>query len=159
MERFPKSLPDAVRLFQLADLLRDSAQTIVDEWARETEIIARTRKATDDHPQILPSHKLHDAQRTVLAITGSLTELVAEPHSRILEVGCQFWESRALYIAAERRIPDLLDEAGEEGMDIQELGKRTGIEHLKLCMHFFPFMFSYWQTWPIRISMEGLLIG
>lgn len=137
MERFPKSLPDAVRLLQLADLLKNSAQTIVDEWARETQTIAGSRKTKDDRPNILPSRKLHDAQRTVLAITGSLTELVAEPYSRIQEVGCQYWESRALYIVAERRIPDLLDEAGEEGMDIQDIGKKTGIEYLKLCMHFF----------------------
>ena len=133
MERFPKSLPDAVRLLQLSSLLRDSAQIVVDEWASEAEIIGRKNVTNADNPRILPSRKLHDAQRTILAITGSLTEIVAEPYSRIQEVACQYWESRALYIAAERRIPDLLAKAGEDGMDIQEIGQKTGIEYLKLC--------------------------
>ena len=133
MERFPKSLPDAVRLLQLSSLLRDSAQIVVDEWASEAEIIGKANVAKADNPRILPSRKLHDAQRTILAITGSLTEIVAEPYSRIQEVACQYWESRALYIAAERRIPDLLAKAGEDGMDIQEIGQKTGIEYLKLC--------------------------
>lgn len=132
MDRSLKTLPDAVHLLQLSDLLKSSAQVVVDEWANETEYIARAETVSDDNPRILPSRKLHDAQRTIYAITGSLIELVAEPWSRVQEVGCQYWESRALYIAAERRIPDLLAEAGEHGMDIQELGQKTGIEYLKL---------------------------
>ena len=133
MERFLKTLPDAVHLLQLSDLLKSSVQIVIDEWAKETELIARPKTAGSDRPQILPSRQLHNAQRTIFAITGSLVELIAEPYSRIQEVGCQYWESRALYIAAERRIPDLLAEAGEGGMDIQELGQKTGIEYLKLC--------------------------
>jgi len=58
---------------------------------------------------------------------------VSEPPSRIIEVACQYWESRALYIAAERRIPDLLADVGEGGLSSKELGAKTGIEHLKLC--------------------------
>ena len=135
MERFPKSLPDAVHLLRLSNLLSESAQIVVDEWASEAETMARLNVAKEDNSRILPSRKLHDAQRTILAITGSLTELVAEPYSRIQEVACQYWESRALYIAAERRIPDLLARAGDDGMDIQEIGQRTGIEYLKLCTY------------------------
>ncbi|KAL9034022.1 MAG: hypothetical protein Q9214_007235, partial [Letrouitia sp. 1 TL-2023] len=75
-------------------------------------------------------------QRTILAITGALTELVSEAPSRVNEVTSQFWESRALAIAAERRIPDLLKDAGEEGIDVQEIANSTGIEGLKLCQHF-----------------------
>lgn len=137
MERFPKSLPDAHHLLQLSVLLKDSTQIVIEEWARETEILARSSTAKADNPRILPSRKLHDAQRTILAITGSLTELVAEPASRIQEVACQYWESKALYIATERRIPDLLAEAEEDGMDIQEVGQKTGIEFHKLCTSFY----------------------
>jgi hypothetical protein len=50
----------------------------------------------------------------VLAIAVSVSELVTEPYSRIQEVGCQHFESRALFIAAERRILDLLDLAEED---------------------------------------------
>lgn len=139
MERTPNSLSDAVRLIQLSDLLKQSALTVIDEWAKESEYGLGKAEVNglsyQDTPRILPSRKLHDAQRTILAITGALTELVTEPFSRIQEVGCQYWESRALFIAAERRIPDVLAEAGERGLSIKELGEKTGIESLKLCMY------------------------
>lgn len=67
---------------------------------------------------------------------GALTELITQPTLRILEVGCQYWESRALFIAAERRIPNTLaapDVDSSIGMSAQWLGEKTGIEHLKLC--------------------------
>lgn len=149
MERFPRTLTDAVRLIQLSNLLKASALTVIDEWAKETECKlgkGSIDPSSHDSPRLLPSRKLHDAQRTILAVTGALTELVAEPYSRIQEVACQYWESRALYIAAERRIPDLLAEAGEDGLEVKELGSKTGIEHLKLCMYLRPFYGVSQQT-------------
>ena len=142
MERFPRTLTDAVHLIQLSDLLKASALTVIDEWAKETESKlgkGNIDPSSHDSPRLLPSRKLHDAQRTILAVTGALTELVAEPYSRIQEVACQYWESRALYVAAERRIPDLLAEAGEDGLETKKLGSKTGIEHLKLCMYLRSF--------------------
>lgn len=127
MERFPRTLTDAVQLIQLSDLLKATALTVVDEWAKEAEPKLETGDvdhSSHDTPRLLPSHKLHDSQRTILNITGALTELLAAPYSRIQEVACQYWESRALYIAAERRMPDMLAEAGEHGMDVKELGRK-----------------------------------
>jgi hypothetical protein len=69
----------------------------------------------------------------VLAIAVSVSELVTEPYSRIQEVGCQHFESRALFIAAERRILDLLDLAEEDRIDVAEIAEKTGIESGKLC--------------------------
>ncbi|KAL9640082.1 MAG: hypothetical protein Q9164_000517 [Protoblastenia rupestris] len=120
MERSPKTLADAVHLLQVCELLASSTSAVVDEWLKESK---------DGTPGVLPSQRLHDAQRTILAITGSLTELVSEPHSRVIEVACQYWESRALSIAAERKIPDLLAVGGDKGMSAKELGAATGIEH------------------------------
>ena len=125
MERSPKTLADAVHLLQVCELLASSTSAVVDEWLKESK---------DGTPGVLPSQRLHDAQRTILAITGSLTELVSEPHSRVIEVACQYWESRALSIAAERKIPDLLAVGGDKGMSAKELGAATGIEYRKLCM-------------------------
>lgn len=133
MDRSPKTLTDAAQLLQLCDLLSSNVRTVINEWAKEHQPNARIGTSTDGgSPQKLPSHSLHEAQRTILAITGSLTELVSEPSLRILEVGCQYWESRALYIAAERRIPDRLHNAGDDGVSAKELGAMTGIEHGKL---------------------------
>lgn len=130
MERPQKTLADAAQLLQLSELLSTNVRIVIDEWAKEQRPQASNDGAS---PASLPSHKLHEAQRTLLAITGSLTELVAEPSLRIFEVACQHWESRALYIAAERRIPDLLAEAGADGVSAKQLASRTGIEYLKLC--------------------------
>lgn len=134
MDRSTKTLSDAVHLLQLSELLTSSVRTIVEEWAKESHGDGETTSLPSDAPpHILPSRKLHQAQRRVLAIAGSLTELVSEPPSRIIEVACQYWESRALYLAAERRIPDLLAAAGDRGLSAVELGEKTGVEPKKLC--------------------------
>ena len=127
MPRVTKSLTDAVRLLQVSQLLTQNIQTVIQEWAEEQKPGASNDGAS---PDTLPSRRLYEAQRTLLALTGTLTELIAEPSQRILEVGCQYWESRALFIACERRIPDLL--ADSTGVSAQQLSKITGIEHLKL---------------------------
>lgn len=124
MERKPRTAQDAAQLLQLSELLTSSIQTVISEWSDES-------KKTP--VPAIPSHVLFEAQRTILAITGALTELVSEPPSRINEVTSQFWESRALAIAAECRIPDLLKGADEEGVEIQQIADSTGIEGLKLC--------------------------
>jgi hypothetical protein len=135
MSRRPKSLNDAVELIESIELISKAAQTILSEWAKESEALANpTNDTQSDGPrQILPSHELYDAQRTILGATGKLTELVSEPSTRILEVATQFQESRALYIAAERRIPDILaakDTTG--GTPISEISKEAKIESRKL---------------------------
>ena len=134
MNRSPKTVQDAAQLLQLCDLLTNSVRTIVNEWGKESGLNASATKGLLEKPthQSLPSHELYQAQRTVLAITGSLTELVHDGPGRIQELACQFWESRALFIAAERRIPDLLAEADGQTLTAEQLGSATGIEYLKL---------------------------
>jgi hypothetical protein len=129
MERLPHTLKDADELLRLSDLLHEAALTIKDEWAKEDFSYQDDSK---DTARILPSHKLWNAERTVEAVTGALVELVAEPHQRIQQILAEFMESRALFIAAERRIPDLLNGAGPNGLDIQTIAEKTGIERRKL---------------------------
>lgn len=143
MERPVKSKADAIRLLQLSELLAASARTVVDEWSKETTPQTAKSLKDDGSPKTLPSPTLHEAQRTIQSITGVLTELVSEPSGRIIEVACQYWESRALFIAAERRIPDLLAKAGEDGLSSKELADATGVEYLKLCMFKFYSHYLY----------------
>ncbi|KAL4940293.1 hypothetical protein BDV06DRAFT_230434 [Aspergillus oleicola] len=142
MERFPRTPADARQLLQLADLFKKAAEVIADEWTRED--FSASNGANDlgsqDSARVLPSPRLHEAQRIVLSITGAATELVAEPYSRIQEVACQYFESRALFIAAERRIPDLLEEAGDSGLSVTEIAESTGIESRKLCKFLYLFI-------------------
>ncbi|KAL8861120.1 MAG: hypothetical protein Q9178_002334 [Gyalolechia marmorata] len=132
MSRPTKSLNDAAQLLQLSELFSTNVQTVIKEWAKEQEPNASNDGAS---PDMLPSLRLYEAQRTLLALTGKLTELIAEPSLRIMEVGCQYWESRALFIACERRIPDMLaapEENAQIGVSLQRLGEKTGIEADKL---------------------------
>lgn len=136
MSRQAKSLTDATQLLQTVDLLSKAVNVIVSEWAKESELLEGAAAAAPptSATQSLPSHELYEAQRTILAATGKLTELVQEPSVRILEVATQFQESRALYIAAERRVPDLLvakDKAG--GTPLSEISNKAKIESRKLC--------------------------
>lgn len=132
MSRVIKSLADGVRLLQVSHLLTQNIQIVLQEWAAEQKAGASNDGAP---PDILPSRRLYEAQRTLLALTGTLTELIVEPSLRIMEVGCQYWESRALFIACERRIPDLLAAPGVNsaiGVSTRQLSEMTGIERLKL---------------------------
>lgn len=81
----------------------------------------------------LLSRPMFEAQRLLLSAAGSLTELVSDPSTRLLELSSQYFEARALHIVADKRIPDILDESGEKGVDIETLTKRIGIESRKLC--------------------------
>ena len=137
MSRQAKSLTDVAQLLQTTELLSRAVQAIVTEWSKEVEPLGEQAGGHVRERSILPSHELYDAQRTILAATGKLTELVSEPSVRILEVATQFQESRALYIAAERRIPDILEaKAKTGGTPIAEISEKAKIESRKLCKSY-----------------------
>jgi len=130
MERPPRTIVDAAQLLQISELISSNIRNVIDACAEEASPSTTPNAASTG--KILPSPALHEAQRILLAATGTLTELVSEPSVRVLELGCQYWESRALYIAAERRIPDLLVSADGVVMTAEELGAKVGIEARKL---------------------------
>ncbi|RMZ83963.1 hypothetical protein DV737_g1338, partial [Chaetothyriales sp. CBS 132003] len=145
--RQPKSLAESQELVQTVDLLTKAAQTVVSEWKKEADILNNPATTTRPHAYpitaTLPSHGLYEAQRIVLAATGKLTELVSEPSERLIEVAAQYQESRALYIAAERRIADILAGQGGggggggsssngAGKHISDISKEAKIESRKL---------------------------
>ncbi|KAJ5769698.1 hypothetical protein N7520_004257 [Penicillium odoratum] len=134
MERKLKFLTDAVQLIQTADIISKTVQTVVSEWAKEAEASNSLSESSDSSTvtQALPSYELFNAQRTIAAALGKLAELVPEPSVRILEVATQFQESRALYIAAERRIPDILAPHDQQGLSVTEISEKVKIEHRKL---------------------------
>ncbi|KAJ5546948.1 hypothetical protein N7494_004533 [Penicillium frequentans] len=128
MERKLKSLTDAVQLIQTADIISKTTQIVVSEWAKEAEASGGSTASGT-----LPSHELFNAQRTIAAALGKVAELVSEPSVRILEVATQFQESRALYITAERRIPDILAPHDQQGgLSVTEISENAKIEHRKL---------------------------
>jgi hypothetical protein len=136
MERQPKSLCDAAQLLQTADIISNTVQAIIAEWSAEVKASKGSRK---QNAPTLPSRELFDAQRTILAAVGKLTELVSDPSARILEVATQFQESRSLYIAAERRIPDILAAGDGGGVHVDQISQKARIEPRKLCESLLRF--------------------
>lgn len=126
MERPAKTIHDVAQLLQVSDLISTNIRRVIESWSAESN------PSSSHTSKILPSPALHEAQRTLLAATGTLAELVSEPSVRVLELGCQYWESRALYIAAERRIPDALADAQGASSTAKDLAGKTGIEARKL---------------------------
>lgn len=133
MERIPHTRSEQEQLVQLGALITENIKIITEEWDKERNTDLAPSDVIRDSPKILPSRRLHQAQRTILAASGSLTELIAEPYNRLQEFASEIWEARALAVAVERRIADMLDEAGEKGLDTGTLSKKTGVEAAKLC--------------------------
>ncbi|KAI1324237.1 S-adenosyl-L-methionine-dependent methyltransferase [Xylariaceae sp. FL0255] len=109
------------RLLQLGDLLQTSI----------ADYVALNRASVKQGKSLLPDKPLFDAQRTLLAAAGLLTELASEPSNRLLEVSSQYYEARCLHIVADKRVPDILDAAGDTGVDLNTLASTVGIEPRK----------------------------
>lgn len=117
--RSDKGNLDIERLVQVGSLIQKSIQILVDEDAKEL-------RETENS---IPSWPIYEAQRNIIAATGTLVELVSEPSMRLMEYSGQYWESRALAIAVAKRIPDLL---GTKSLPLCELSRITGVESGKL---------------------------
>nr|POF15333.1 o-methyltransferase tpca [Quercus suber] len=148
MPRTTGTVQDIVQLLQLSKLISSSINDVIEAWATESSVASdsgvtnghlngTTSDGADHVPASvpvdteLPSWQLFNAQRVLLGAVGKLTELVSEPSSRLLEVSSQYNESRSLFIAAERKIPDLLA-ASPSGLSVAEISQKVGIEAGKL---------------------------
>ena len=110
------------KLIQLSALLNSALSTLI--------------TSTRDDKGPVPPRTLFDAQRTVISAAGMLIELVSTPSNRLMEVSTQYFESRALHIAAEKRIPDMLAGCDEKGVSVKKLAEQAGCDALKLCQYY-----------------------
>jgi hypothetical protein len=117
----PKSTADFYKLLQLTELIQKTSTTLLKEWA----------SGSSDSNSGLASPELFEAQRTLLSAAGLLTELVSDPATRLLEVSSQYNEARALHIASDLRVPDVLAK-NEKGVKIDDISSAVGIESRKL---------------------------
>lgn len=129
------TLSDAHQLLQLVNVTRDSIHRVIAEWAKPPASSSSEQGGGIDESEAnLPSHELFEAQRTLIAATGKLVELVSSPSSRLLEVSSQYNEARCLHIAAVLRIPDILVENSGKGVSMERIAEKVGIETRKLGM-------------------------
>ncbi|KAI0512934.1 S-adenosyl-L-methionine-dependent methyltransferase [Xylaria bambusicola] len=110
------------QLQQLGNLIQSSI----------ADYVKLKQESVENAESKLPEKSLFDAQRTLLAAAGLLTELVSQPQNRLLEVSSQYFEARALHIVADKRIPDILAQSGDAGVAIISLSSAVGIEPRKL---------------------------
>lgn len=123
----------AQRLRSLVKLLSDTSEVVIKEW----EIAEQTASQTAGPLPPLPSLELFNARRIVLGACGMCMDLVQEPQSRLMELANQFHSSRALHVAAERRLADVLSDADPQvGMSIQEISRKVNIDQGKLGQGF-----------------------
>ncbi|CCL98643.1 uncharacterized protein FIBRA_00645 [Fibroporia radiculosa] len=130
--------------------VEDKVQTLrslVSLLSNAVEVISREWEIKDQNPEhrpFLPSADLHHARQTIVGACGMLMSLVQEPHHRLMETALQYYSSRALHVAVEARLADILAEADPElGMDSKTISVRTGIPQHNLAQVLRPLCSMY----------------
>ncbi|KAJ3045592.1 hypothetical protein HDV00_009249 [Rhizophlyctis rosea] len=122
----PTQLPRAQQIAHLLKLINQSGEQLIQILQNGEDLDSR------DGTGRLVSECYHNASRTMIASLGLMQDVVREPADRLLELVGQYHESSAMHILADLRIPDVLAEAGDEGMPVSELAERVKVEPNKL---------------------------
>ena len=122
---------NVIQLREILSLLSTAVEKIASEWElRSSEDSLHARNEGADSSE---SHDEYDAVKTVLAAVGSLESLIMEPHVRLISLSTSYTIARALHIAAENSVAEVLARAGESGLRATHLARSTGIDEKKLC--------------------------
>ncbi|TCD63172.1 hypothetical protein EIP91_005869 [Steccherinum ochraceum] len=120
----------ATRLRAAITLLTEASEIVIQHWEDE-ERDSSTKEV--DRNFFIPSYELFNARRTIQGAMGVCAELVLDPRARLMEMAAVYYEARALHIAAEARVADVLDSGDhEKGMSADDLGRRIGIKEHKI---------------------------
>ena len=124
----PRSPGAAARLRELGALLNEAIETLASQW----EVSADQDNGSEDSVKnSTVSQAEYHASRLIHSALGSLEALVVPPPSFLLRLSMSYSISRALHIAAEHNIAELLSEA-DDGIPIDALAVSTGVEDGKL---------------------------
>lgn len=131
----PSSRKSVVQLREILALLSAAVEDIASEWELSSnEDYPRGENKLSDATK---SHTEYDAVKTVLAAVGSLESLIVDPYVRLITLSASYTIARALHIAAEINVAELLEQGGDDGVHASILARSTGIEENKLCKHAF----------------------
>jgi len=112
----------AEQLRALVRMLNDAAEVTIKEWEAEE----RAPPAESGHGVPLPSPALYEARRVIQGACGMCMDLIQEPGSRLTDVTCSYFISRALHIAVQARIADVLANVDPaQGMSSQEISRKS----------------------------------
>ncbi|KAL1689190.1 S-adenosyl-L-methionine-dependent methyltransferase [Schizophyllum commune] len=150
------------QLRSLVQLISEASERVISGW--EAEAAAQTADTT---ARTFPPHDLYEARQVVVSAGAMLVDLVQDPQIRILELGSQYYEARALHIAVEKNVADILATA-PHGLPLDDLAARTGVKAHKLgrilralcSIHVFaevkPGVFANNHTSQALVGNEGL---
>ena len=113
-------------------LLSTAVEKIASEWEQRSDNRDIHAKMGAD---LSISHVEHDAVKMVLAAIGSLESLIVEPHMRLNILSSSYTIPRALHIAAEKNVAEVLAQGKNNGVHAADLARSTGIEEKKLCKY------------------------
>ncbi|EMD32674.1 hypothetical protein CERSUDRAFT_118699 [Gelatoporia subvermispora B] len=114
----------------LVRLLTEASEVVIKEW--EDEERCSPGDFDDIKDAYIPSPALFDARRTVVGACGMCLDLVQDPRCRLMEVGVYYYVSRAMRIVCEAHIADILANAGPEGISVEVISRKIGIDGQKL---------------------------
>ncbi|KAI5900447.1 S-adenosyl-L-methionine-dependent methyltransferase [Schizophyllum commune H4-8] len=150
------------QLRSLVKLITEASERVISGW--EAEAAAQTADTT---ARTFPPLDLYEARQVVVSAGAMLVDLVQDPQIRILELGSQYYEARALHIAVEKNVADILATA-PHGLPLDDLAARTGVKAHKLgrilralcSIHVFaevkPGVFANNHTSQALVGNEGL---
>jgi hypothetical protein len=121
------------QLREIFTLLSTAVEKLASEWELRSskDPLHTDTKGVDSSV----SHVEYNTVKTVLAAVGSLESLILEPHARVISLSISYTIARALHIAAENNIAEVLARAGDDGLLAADLARSTGIEEKKLCKY------------------------
>ncbi|KAF9465474.1 S-adenosyl-L-methionine-dependent methyltransferase [Collybia nuda] len=84
-----------------------------------------------DDITFLPTPVMYEARRTALASLGLIKSLIQSPHDALVANSCMSLEVAGVRLAAEIGLANLL-EGSEDGLSIDEIAEKTGVDGSKL---------------------------
>lgn len=119
------------QLRDVLKLLSEGVERLASEW--ESSPTRAPVGSGKDRVGDTVSHAEYDAVKVILAACGSLESLVLDPCTRLSTLSMSYILARALHVAAEYNVAELLARGGHEGIRASDLAASTGIEEGKLC--------------------------
>ncbi|KAF9469787.1 S-adenosyl-L-methionine-dependent methyltransferase [Collybia nuda] len=121
-------------LTSLQQTLNDAIDAFKAELAAQNlpELSLNTSKPHPiDDIAYLPTPAMHEARRTALASLGLIKSLMQSPHDALVANTWMSLEIAGVRLAAEIGLASLLDDS-EDGLSIEEIAEKTGVDGLKL---------------------------
>ncbi|KZT65014.1 S-adenosyl-L-methionine-dependent methyltransferase [Daedalea quercina L-15889] len=124
----PSASDRIAALRSLISLLTDASEAVIKEWkatdARGVDGLANAS---------LPSPELFDARRILIGACNMCIDIVDDPLNRIMDINFAYTAGRALYLAVQTNIPDILEnKPATEGIAVSELSRRIGAREAEL---------------------------